>query len=294
MSVASLLAYPPFRIAPDMDPAAAAGAIVNAFGVLAGTPAPLTHAYRLAMQVTGMAPAHPLHRAGIAAARDIDAGIGAGVPHGYHNARHFCEVLLCALAIAQLAALARHEQALLLLAALLHDFHHDGGKRLTPFRQERRALAAATPYLDDAGVAAPDRAMLATLILATESACGVPLARCCHDWHSGAMTPPPSPPDPALASLATHPRLALLAVALTEADVLPSVALTPAHAALTTARLEAEWGLPSGVASKVEFIDRHVGALQVARFFQANLGTVRQTSLAAQAVSQTGSQAAAV
>jgi hypothetical protein len=127
MSVDALLLHPPFRIAPDMDPGAAAGAIVAAFDALAATPAPLTHAYRLAMQVTGVAPAHPLHRAGMAAARDIDAGVGAGVPHGYHNARHFCEVLLCALAIAQLAALSRHEQALLLLAALLHDFHHDGG-----------------------------------------------------------------------------------------------------------------------------------------------------------------------
>jgi hypothetical protein len=279
MSVDALLLHPPFRIAPDMDPGAAAGAIVAAFDALAATPAPLTHAYRLAMQVTGVAPAHPLHRAGMAAARDIDAGVGAGVPHGYHNARHFCEVLLCALAIAQLAALAPQEQALLMLAALLHDFHHDGGKRLSPFRHERRSLAAAAPYLEDAGVAVPDRAMLATLILATESVCGVPLARCCHDWHSGAMTPPPLPPDPELACLAAQPRLALLAVALTEADVLPSVALTPGHAALATARLEAEWGLALGPAGKVEFIDRHVGVLQVARFFQPNLDTVRRASL---------------
>ena len=279
MSVAALLQHPPFRIAPEMDPLAAAGAIVNAFDVLAATPAPLTHAYRLAMQVTGVAPADALHRAGMAAARDIDAGIGAGVPRGYHNARHFCEVLLCALAIGQLAALARQEQALLLLAALLHDFHHDGGKRLTPFRHEICSLAAAAPYLDDAGVAASDRAMLATLILATESACGVPLARCCHDWHSGAMTPPPQAPGPELACLAAQPRLALMAVALTEADVLPSVALTPVHAALTTARLEAEWGLVLGAASKVDFIDRHVGGLQVGRFFQPNLAAVRRASM---------------
>jgi hypothetical protein len=279
MSLAAMLQHPPFRMTPDMDPGAAARAMVAAFDVLAVTPAPLTHAYSLAIQVTDMAPAHPIFRAGMAAARDIDAGIGAGVPHGYHNARHFCEVLLCALAVAQLASLTPHEQALLLLAALLHDFHHDGGRRLYPFQHELCSLAAASPYFDAAGVAAPDRAVLATLILATESVCGVPLARCCHAWHSGAMTPPPPPRRPELASLAASPRLALMAAALTEADVLPSVALTPEHAALTTARLEAEWNIVMGAAGKVEFIDRHVGALQVARFFQPNLFSVRQANL---------------
>lgn len=280
MTPGALLQHPPFRITPDIAPDAAAGAIVAAFDVLSATPTPLAQAYGLAMQVTGLASTHPLHRAGMAAARDIDAGIGAGVPHGYHNSRHFCEVLLCALAIAQLAALARQEQALLLLAALLHDFHHEGGRRFHPFHHELRAIEAASPYLERAGVTASDRAVLATLILATESVSGVPHARCCHDWHAGAMTPPPSPPRPELACLATQPRLALMAAALTEADVLPSVALTPAHAALTTARLEAEWEMTLGATGKIEFIDRHIGALRVARFFQPNLSMVRQASLA--------------
>ena len=278
-TLSALLQRPPFRISTDMHPATVAHAIVNAFDALAATPAPLFHAYEMAMQVTNVAPGHPLHRAGMAAARDIDAGIGAGVPHGYHNARHYCEVLLCALAIGQLAALAQQEQALLLLAALLHDFHHDGGKRHYPFHHELCSIEAALPYLDSAGIATTDRAALATLILSTESTCGVPLARCCHDWHSGIMTPPPSPPRPELAGLVTQPRLALMAAALAEADVLPSVALTPDHAALTTARLEVEWNLVLGPAGKVEFIDRHVGALQVARFFQPNLSAVRQACL---------------
>ncbi len=280
MSMAALLDHPPFRMTADMDPFAAARDIVAAFDTLAATPAPLAQAFTLAMQVTAVAPADPLHRAGMAAARDIDAGIGAGMANGYHNARHYREVLLCTLAIAQLAALAREEQALLLLAALLHDFHHDGGRRLYPFQHELCSIEAASPYLAAAGVAAADRAVLATLILATESACGVPLARCCHDWHSGIVTPPAAPPRPELASLVTRPRLALMAAALTEADVLPSVALTPAHAALTTARLEAEWNTVLGASGKVEFIDRHVGALQVARFFQPNLRRVRQASMA--------------
>jgi hypothetical protein len=34
-----------------------------------------------------------------------------------------------------------------------------------------------------------------------------------------------------------------------------------------------------GAAGKVEFIDRYVGALQVARFFQPNLLSVRQANL---------------
>ncbi|MET0962012.1 MAG: hypothetical protein ABWY05_04235 [Noviherbaspirillum sp.] len=279
MTAIELLRQPPFRMAADAGPAAAAAAIVAAFSRLAAAPAPLVTAWTLAMQVSGVDAAEPLHRAGMAAARDIDAGIGAGCGNGYHNSRHFCEVLLCTLAIAQLAGLDRQEQPLVLLAALLHDFHHDGRPRLQPFRHELCSVAASLPYLEAAGVGAAERAVLATLILATDSVHGVPLARCCHGWHSGMATPPPAPPRPELASLASLPRLALMAVVLAEADVLPSVALTPAHAALTTARLEAEWNTVLGTRGKVDFIDRHIGALQAARFFEPNLRAVRQASL---------------
>ena len=136
-----------------------------------------------------------------------------------------------------------------------------------------------SPYLDSAGMAATDRAVLATLILSTESASGVPLARCCHGWHNGAVTPPPSPPRPELACSPTAPAGA----DGRRADRSRRPALRGAdarHAALTTARLEAEWHIVLGAAGKVEFIDRHVGALQVAQFFQPNLLAVRQASLA--------------
>jgi hypothetical protein len=93
------------------------------------------------------------------------------------------------------------------------------------------------------------------------------------------MTLPPAPPLSQLDSLVLLPRLALMAALLTEADVLPSVALTMAHADLTTARLESEWGTTLGPLSKVEFIDRYIGEFQVARFFLPNLREVRRVSL---------------
>jgi hypothetical protein len=105
------------------------------------------------------------------------------------------------------------------------------------------------------------------------------MARCCHRWHSGDPLPPPDPPLPQLAGLVLLPRLALMATLQTEADVLPSVALTAAHADVTTARLESEWGTTLGPRSKVKFIDRYIGEFQVAQFFLPNLREVRRISL---------------
>ena len=275
----ALLQQPPFRLPAGSEPAAVGAAIVTSFDWFATAPAPLATAYAIAMQVCGIPGDDPLHRAGMAAARDIDTGIGAGCDNGYHNHRHFCEVVLCALFLAQLVQLARREQALVVLAALLHDFHHDGRPNGQPFRLELRSVAAARPYLQEAGVDLAEQAALSTLVLATDSARGVPLARCCHGWHSGDMMPPPESPLPQLDSLILLPRLALMAVLLTEADVLPSVALTMAHADVTTARLESEWGTTLGPRSKVEFIDRYIGEFQVARFFLPNLREVRRISL---------------
>lgn len=278
MTPALLLQRPPFKMAVGVGPASAADAVVAAFDYIGAAPAPLTTAWALAMHVSDIASADPLYRAGMAAARDIDDGVGAGCAHGFHNSRHFGEVLLCALAIAQLLGLARHEQALVLLAALLHDFHHDGQLRRYPFQHELHSLAMSQPYLDRAGVGEGERAGLATLILATDSVHGVPLARYCHAWHNGAATPPPAPARPELTGLSTQPRLALMAVVLAEADLLPSVALTLAHADLTTVRLEAEWSTVLGACNKVRFIDDEIGSLQVAHFFQPNLLAVRSAN----------------
>jgi hypothetical protein len=279
MMPSALLQQPPFCLPPGSEPGAAGAAIVASFRWLATAPAPLATAYAIAMRICGIAGEDPLHRAGMAAARDIDAGIGAGCDNGYHNRRHFCEVVLCALFLAQLAQLAQREQALVVLAALLHDFHHDGRPNGRPFRLEQQSLAAARPYLQDAGVGLAEQVALSTLVLATDSARGVPMARCCHGWHSGHMMPPPAPPLPQLDNLVLLPRLALMAALLAEADVLPSVALTIAHADVTTARLESEWGMTLGPRSKVEFIDRYIGDFQVARFFLPNLRAVRRISV---------------
>jgi hypothetical protein len=70
-------------------------------------------------------------------------------------------------------------------------------------------------------------------------------------------------------------RLALLAVILTEADILPSVGLTIEHAELTASRLGREWGEPMTAKSKIDFIDNFVGDMLVAKYFMPNVRAIR-------------------
>lgn len=276
MSVASLLSRPPFCDI-GAGPTATGQAIVDAFGVLANTSAPLASAFALATQASGVRTDDPLVIAGLAAARDIDAGIGDGVGNDYHNSQHYCEVLLCALFIGGMAGLAPRERALVQLAAILHDFHHDGKVNGDPFRLELLAVEKAQPYLTAAGVAADERRCVTALILATETMTGASLARQCHARHIGdAKVTLSMPLRPELCLLIDDPRIALQSVILAEADVLPSVGLTIAHAKRTSARLAREWQIELGPQSKIEFIDGFLARLLVATYFAPNIRQVRQ------------------
>ena len=210
-------------------------------------------------------------------ARDIDAGVGCGSGNAYHNTAHFCEVLLCAIAIAALAEVSDREHAIIYLAAIAHDFHHDGLPNREPYRLEKLAVEKLQPYLIEAGVAEEDRHALAAMILSTETGSGVAFARACYEAHFQEMRPvSTAAPQQALMPLLDQPRLAIMAVILCEADILPSVGLTVSHAEVTAARLEAEWGTTLDADSKIAFIDHFVGDLRVARYFKPNVDQVRK------------------
>jgi hypothetical protein len=139
------LNVPPFQLNTEMDPAEAGKSITECIGYFTSLPAPLTSVLSAAIQVAGN-PTDPLYDAGMAIARDIEAGVGAGLGNEYHNKNHLCEVVLCAVAISKLASLSQHESALLFVAAVAHDFHHDGLANVQPYRLESLAAIEAEPY----------------------------------------------------------------------------------------------------------------------------------------------------
>ena len=267
----------PFRLRPGADAAEVARELVACFEAVAVVPDRVGQSFRAAMQAAGVDRRRPLYRAGEAIARDIDAGIGDGAANPYHNSQHFCEVLLSALCLALLAALPERERAALLVAALAHDFHHDGKTvQGMPYRLERASVEAALPYLKTAGVPEDDRARITALILATEVSQAVAFARACHrHFFDGGERPAVPAAEPRLAPLAADARLALQAVLLTEADVLPSVGLTVAYGELSQANLSREWGRELGPADKLFFLERVFGDFVAARFFSPNLARLK-------------------
>lgn len=282
---------PPFNPVVDQDAAAAAQEIVSVFAYYDKMDSPLQAVLDQTMAAIGVGSDDPL----LLAARDVAAemalGVGAGMHNAYHNARHFREVMLCSLFIARLTGLSQREQVQIVVAALLHDFHHDGrGNGDHPFRLELMACARAESYLQRAGVSAEEQSRLRTLILATEITMGVPLARSCHLAHQarkvgGAAVPGQAPtvspgklPRPEMSALIADCRLALQAVILSEGDLLPSFGLTVEWADRSEALLASEMTLPLGPRSKIDFIDGTIGDFVVAKFFSPNLQRIRHVN----------------
>lgn len=274
---------PPFAQPESLDPSQTGREIVTCFEALAARADRLEHGHALALQSLGVSDAAPLALAGQAVARDVDRGVGAGVPAGYHNAQHFLEVMLSARYLAARAGLNQTRALRVVSAALLHDFHHDGSRGAqAPFRLEMLAVERAQPYWHSARVDAAERSRLEALILATEPRMGVPFARSCWRWHrAGGPTPPDSAGLPApLQRLLAEAELAHDAVLLAEADVLPSIGLTIEHAEKLQARLAHEWGTQLGRADKLLFIERMVGEMVVGAFFVPNVLALRRAYLA--------------
>lgn len=280
---------PPFSPVAQMDAASVAEEIVAVFAWFENESDALEAALGHATAAIGLAADDPLWLAAREVAAEMSRGVGAGAGNAYHNVRHFCEVMLCTLFISRLAGLAQREQAQLVVAALLHDFHHDGrGNGSHSFRLELMACARAAIFLQRASVSADEQARLRTLILATEISTGMPFARNCllrHRQEAGSAGVKAGAAEaamlvrPELSALQHDASLALQAVILSEGDLLPSFGLTVDYADRSEALLASEITMPLGPKNKIDFIDRVIGDFVVAGFFSPNLQRIRQVNV---------------
>lgn len=214
-------------------------------------------------------------RAGTRIAQWLDQRARQIDRHAYHNRQHVCEVMLAAAFLGRLHRLAAPQLQLLLLAALVHDLDHPG--RPGPhFAAERRAVLRAQPFLQGAGVPPEVQQQLAALVLATEPNEGVPCALAAAGaGHSASGPLPPAAPE--LQLLHEDGALARLACLLCEADILPSVGLTPAYALALQGRLAREWARPMTTMDKLRFVERTLALGTVGAFFLPNVLQLRQT-----------------
>lgn len=254
--------------------------IVDYFTCCARRLSPMLSAYCLIMQECGIQADDPISVAGASIAYDIDAGIGAGAENAYHNSQHLCEVLVCTFALGQTTALSQRELALVHLAALIHDFHHDGGQNTHPFRLEKIAIDRASPYLENAGISKEEQKLLLALVLATEFDEGTAYARACFAFHFEEGTEPDIEiAETALSILKKNRSASLQAMILIEADILPSVGLTVRHAIMVSQRLEEEWGITFNAQSKVDFIEDAITNSKISQFYWPNMRTIRDQYL---------------
>lgn len=258
------------------DSLLAAKSIVEYFSYCAALPSPLQLVYSMAMDECAIPTEDPIRTAGICIAVDIDSSKGVGDENAYHNSQHLCEVLLCTVAIGRTAALPKRELALVHLAALIHDFRHDGQSNGSPFRLEKLAITSAAPYFDNACMAKDERQIISALVLATEYDEGAAYARKCFEYHFEC-----GPEPAAIASqdelllLKKYPKISLQALTLIEADILPSTGLTIGHASAVSDRLEKEWSIELSPQSKAGFIDLAIKNLKVSQFYLKNMQFIR-------------------
>jgi uncharacterized protein len=201
----------------------------------------------------------PLKDAGERIAADFDRGIGAGQKNAYHNRQHTAEVLCCAQVLNLLdqkasKPLDAESHLLLLLAALVHDWHHDGGVNGEEyFRLEKIALKNAKPYLSSLSLLQQQKI---DLIIRTTDVGGphtfartaLAYQRLCARMKDDDDRPPPPPPpqDMEILHSLTNPEHAStveIAAMLRDADVLPSSGLTADYAAITDTRFHEERAL---------------------------------------------------
>jgi CRP/FNR family cyclic AMP-dependent transcriptional regulator len=278
----------PFVLPPGASPGVVADQIVACFRVVGGLERPATEVFEAVRVRLGCDQLDPMVAAGACIAGEIDGGAAEQARNAYHNSQHICEVVLCSLFLGQQAGLSSERLMRVVVAALVHDFRHDGTTNAgESFRLERLAVAAAGPYLEQARVAPEEIERIAALVLATEVRAGVPYARRCFRFLHQAGPPPDAPPDEAgeatlLRRLAGDPDLAMEAVVLAEADLLPSVALTDDYGMLCQQRLVQEnGGGVVGPAEKLAFLDQQSGGFLVSGFFEPNFNRLRQSIVVA-------------
>lgn len=251
---------PPFALPEELDPAALGKTLAETFYHLERIEGPVLSLLWREMMRDVEPVAEPLAAAGEMIAADFDRGIGAGRMNAYHNRQHTAEVLIVANLLALLAA--RNEtvepeaRPTLLLAALVHDWAHDGTTNAgIPFRLETRSLMRARPYFMAAHIRPALINRIDLMVRTTDTGGAHEFARRALDWHIARIGagdgPQPAPPEvphgleplvPLI--LPDEGESAELAAMLRDADILPSAGLTADYAVLQNSRLADEWAQP--------------------------------------------------
>jgi hypothetical protein len=217
-----------------------------------------------------------LDRGCAAVALTIDSDSRTFDRHPYHNRQHFCEVALTAYI---LCLLGRHDvrtTQFVLLAALVHDFVHEGASS-EAFVLERASVDRVRTLLEHAGLDPTDLRRLTALVLATDpSRGGEFMAVVCRSHaQAGVLVPEPPAEAPELRELVADAGLAELARTLCEADILPSIGLNLSHAMRLQERLAREWARPLDSRDKLVFIDTVLARGVIGAFFLSNVQATR-------------------
>ncbi|MDQ5911473.1 MAG: hypothetical protein QG599_3571 [Pseudomonadota bacterium] len=252
--------------------------MITVFTEIDSLPNKVRQSFDAVAQCLGASAPAPLVAAGQRLSQAIDHGEGAGLGNPYHNAQHSCEVLLCAHFLSLWTDLEVNARLEAILAALIHDFHHDGHPNgPTPFRLERQSVNRAMSCLIEAGLPARQRRRIAALVLATEIGHGLAIARACHAYHAGnaprLVMPVAAPELAELAKSSTATRQALI---VCEADVLSSVGLTVEYAIRLQDKLSFEYGVSLEKEDKLRFISEIFPGFIIGTFFQPNVERLRQ------------------
>jgi hypothetical protein len=260
-----------------------------------------------ATQAVGLDATSPFFRAGLKLAQTMDAGEGTGIEFGYHNTKHYIQVLLNATYLALRnqnssnagITLTSDEKGKLLFAALAHDFYYEPGGNKTsdgkpaPYRLEDISFLKARPYLEEQTVSRQDISDVGVMIYGTDvspaSKAGA-FVRAAHAYHfeNGTM-PTVTEVLERVRPVLQNPRLARMAAMLGDADILSSAGFTPDFGDKETVKLRQEWG--KTITTRLDGAEHTIGFLTnivqnrfttpEATFFQPNLEEIRETAQAA-------------
>ena len=218
-----------------------------------------------------------LDRACMAMAAYIDDRPGLYDRNPYHNRQHYCEVALTAYFICLAEQAGQHETQRILLAALVHDFVHDGGSR-TPFELERASVRGAIPILRAAGVRAAEIDKITALVLCTDPSVGTRyMSDTLRAHRRGGVVPDAPAEAPELGMLVDDAALTRLGRVLCEADLVPSIGLTFAHSMRLQQRLSREWCRPLLATDKLAFIEGVLAHGFLGTLFLPNVEAARLT-----------------
>jgi hypothetical protein len=200
--------------------------------------------------------------------------------HPYHSVCHHAEVATNAMVIGEIAGrlnkpLHPHQRSLLLAASLAHDLYYDPSRTdAEPFQLEAASARALDGIAEQCRVHPQDRAILTSLILATE-----PSFRSELRLKFNGRVFPAKLPD-GLEPIVTRPDITELAAMLSDADLLSSAGLTLQWHQIQTLRFEHETGSRLSPSADLQFLNSVVGPGFLsagARHFDSNLANLRAT-----------------